>query len=301
MSKTKIKYTCSNCGYESLRWIGKCPECESWNSFVEELVESGSKKHAPAKSKFTLSRINEIAATEEERIQTNIGEFDRVLGGGFMPGSVILLGGDPGIGKSTLAMQACANLKTPVLYVSGEESSKQIKLRAERLKITSEDFFVMPETDLNTILETIEKISPSVVVIDSIQTVALSNLDNSPGTMTQIRECTVALMEQAKKKHFCVIVIGHVTKEGLIAGPKILEHIVDTVIQFEGEHHHSFRILRAQKNRFGSTNEIGVFEMHENGLEEVKNPSKLFLSERERKTSGSVVTSSIEGTRPILL
>jgi DNA repair protein RadA/Sms len=218
-----------------------------------------------------------------------------------MPGSVILLGGDPGIGKSTLAMQACANLETPALYVSGEESSKQIKLRAERLKITSEDFYVMPETDLQTILDTIDKISPSVVVIDSIQTMALSELNNSPGTMTQIRECTVALMEEAKKKHFCVIVIGHVTKEGLIAGPKILEHIVDTVIQFEGEHHHSFRILRAQKNRFGSTNEIGVFEMHEDGLIEVKNPSKLFLSERERKTSGSVVTSSIEGSRPILM
>ena len=301
MSKTKLKYICSNCGYESLRWIGKCPECETWNSFVEELVESGKKKHTTAKSKVNISRINEIIATEDERIKTNIDEFDRVLGGGLMPGSVVLLGGDPGIGKSTLAMQACANLKTPVLYVSGEESSKQIKLRAERLKITSDDFYVMPETDLHTILDTIEKISPSVVVIDSIQTVVLSELDNSPGTMTQIRECTAALMEEAKKKHFCVIVIGHVTKEGLIAGPKVLEHIVDTVIQFEGEHHHSFRILRAQKNRFGSTNEIGVFEMHEDGLVEVKNPSKLFLSERERKTSGSVVTSSIEGTRPILL
>ena len=301
MSKTKLKYICSNCGYESLRWIGKCPECESWNSFVEELVETGKKKQAAVKSKVTISRISEIAATEEERIKTNIDEFDRVLGGGLMPGSVVLLGGDPGIGKSTLAMQACANLNAPALYVSGEESSKQIKLRAERLKITSEDFYVMPETDLHTILDTIEKISPSVVVIDSIQTVSISELDNSPGTMTQIRECTVALMEEAKKKHFCVIVIGHVTKEGLIAGPKILEHIVDTVIQFEGEHHHSFRILRAQKNRFGSTNEIGVFEMHEDGLVEVKNPSKLFLSERERKTSGSVVTSSIEGSRPILL
>jgi DNA repair protein RadA/Sms len=301
MSKSKLKYICSNCGYESLRWIGKCPECESWNSFVEELVETGKKKQAAIKSNLTISRINEITATEAERIKTNIEEFDRVLGGGLMPGSVILLGGDPGIGKSTLAMQACANLKAPVLFVSGEESSKQIKLRAERLKITSDNFYVMPETDLNTILDTVEKISPSVVVIDSIQTVALSELDNSPGTMTQIRECTVALMEEAKKKHFCVIVIGHVTKEGLIAGPKILEHIVDTVIQFEGEHHHSFRILRAQKNRFGSTNEIGVFEMHENGLLEVKNPSKLFLSERERKTSGSVVTSSIEGSRPILL
>lgn len=301
MSKTKLKYICTTCGYESLRWIGKCPECDSWNSFVEELVETGKKKQSSAKSKYTVNKITEITAAEEERIKTNISEFDRVLGGGLMPGSVVLLGGDPGIGKSTLAMQACANLKAPALYVSGEESSKQIKLRAERLKITSEDFYVMPETDLRTILETIEKISPAVVVIDSIQTVSLSELDNSPGTLTQIRECTVMLMEQAKKKNFCVIVIGHVTKEGFIAGPKILEHIVDAVIQFEGEHHHSFRILRAQKNRFGSTNEIGVFEMHEDGLLEVKNPSKLFLSERERKTSGSVVTSSIEGTRPILL
>lgn len=301
MSKSKLKYICSNCGYESLRWIGKCPECESWNSFVEELVESGKKKYTASKSSTTLSKINEIIATEEDRIKTNIEEFDRVLGGGLMPGSIVLLGGDPGIGKSTLAMQACANLNAVVLYVSGEESSKQIKLRADRLKINSENFYVMPETDLNTILNTIEKISPSVVVIDSIQTVYLSQLDNSPGTLTQIRECTAALMEEAKKKHFCVIVIGHVTKEGLIAGPKVLEHIVDTVIQFEGEHHHSFRILRAQKNRFGSTNEIGVFEMHEDGLTEVKNPSQLFLSERERKTSGSVVTSSIEGTRPILL
>jgi len=301
MSKNKLKYVCSNCGYESLRWIGKCPECESWNSFVEELVETGKKKRVTLKGRATVSKISEITATEGERIKSNIEEFDRVLGGGLMPGSVVLLGGDPGIGKSTLAMQACANLKAPALYVSGEESSKQIKLRAERLKITADDFYVMPETDLHTILDTIDKISPSVVVIDSIQTVALSELVNSPGTMTQIRECTVALMEEAKKKHFCVIVIGHVTKEGLIAGPKILEHIVDTVIQFEGEHHHAFRILRAQKNRFGSTNEIGVFEMHEDGLIEVKNPSKLFLSERERKTSGSVVTSSIEGTRPILL
>ena len=301
MSKTKLKYVCSNCGYESLRWIGKCPECDSWNSFVEELVETGKKKKAAIKSNVTISRISEIEAAEEDRIKTNIEEFDRVLGGGLMPGSVVLLGGDPGIGKSTLALQACANLKTTALFVTGEESSKQIKLRAKRLKIKSDDFYVMPETDLQTILSTIDEISPSVVVIDSIQTMSLSHLDNSPGTMTQIRECTVALMEEAKKKHFCVIVIGHVTKEGLIAGPKILEHIVDTVIQFEGEHNHSFRILRAQKNRFGSTNEIGVFEMHEDGLIEVKNPSKLFLSERERKTSGSVVTASIEGTRPILL
>jgi len=301
MSKSKLKYICSNCGYESLRWIGKCPGCDRWNTFVEELIETGKKKPTAVKSKVSVSKITEITVTEDQRIKTGIDEFDRVLGGGLMSGSVVLLGGDPGIGKSTLAMQALANLKTPSLYVSGEESAKQIKLRSERLKINSDNFYVMPETDLNTILNTIEKISPSVVVIDSIQTVYLSQLDNSPGTLTQIRECTAALMEEAKKKHFCVIVIGHVTKEGLIAGPKVLEHIVDTVIQFEGEHHHSFRILRAQKNRFGSTNEIGVFEMHEDGLTEVKNPSQLFLSERERKTSGSVVTSSIEGTRPILL
>ena len=214
MAKSKLKYICSNCGYESLRWIGKCPECDSWNSFVEELVETGKKKQSPAKSNVALHKINEITANEAERIKTNIEEFDRVLGGGLMPGSVVLLGGDPGIGKSTLVMQACANLKNAVLYVSGEESSKQIKLRAERLKITSDNFYVMPETDLHTILDTIEKISPSVVVVDSIQTVSLSNLDNSAGTMTQIRECTAALMEEAKKKHFCVIVIGHVTKQG---------------------------------------------------------------------------------------
>lgn len=301
MSKTKLKYICSNCGYESLRWIGKCPNCDSWNTFIEELIETGKKKPSPVKSNISLSKITEISITEDQRIMTGIDEFDRVLGGGLMVGSVVLLGGDPGIGKSTLAMQACANLPSTSLYVSGEESAKQIKLRAERLKITSENFYVLAETDLNSILHTIDKLSPSVVVIDSIQTVYLSQLDNSPGTLTQIRECTAALMEEAKKKQFCVIVIGHVTKEGLIAGPKVLEHIVDTVIQFEGEHNHAYRILRAQKNRFGSTNEIGVFEMHEDGLQEVKNPSQLFLGERDKKTSGSVVTSSIEGTRPILL
>src|SRR3972149_3997206 len=301
MSKTKLKYVCSNCGYESLRWIGKCPECESWNSFVEELVEGGKKKHTAAKSKVTISRINEIAATEDDRIKTNIEEFDRVLGGGLMPGSVILLGGDPGIGKSTLAMQATAKIKDKVLYVTGEESDKQIKLRASRLKLKADDFFVFPETDLGHIIAAINNVSPAVVVIDSIQTTYRSELENSPGTITQIRECTSLLMEEAKKKHFCVMIIGHVTKEGLIAGPKILEHIVDTVIQFEGETNHSFRILRAQKNRFGSTNEIGVFEMREDGLQEVTNPSEYFLSGRDNKSPGSVITSTIEGTRPILL
>lgn len=301
MSKTRIKYICSSCGYESLRWLGKCPECESWNSFTEEIIETSKRKPVISKSKYEVNTIDSISANEEDRIKSGINEFDRVLGGGLMPGSVVLLGGDPGIGKSTLAMQATANIKQKVLYATGEESEKQIKLRASRLKLNSKEFYVQAETNLSDILGVINQLSPSVVVIDSIQTMYRSELDNSPGTITQIRECTALLMEEAKKKHYSVIIIGHVTKEGMIAGPKLLEHMVDTVIQFEGESNYSFRILRAQKNRFGSTNEIGVFEMHEDGLREVTNPSELFLSEREKQTPGSVVTSSIEGTRPILL
>jgi DNA repair protein RadA/Sms len=301
MSKTKIKYICSNCGYESLRWIGKCPECESWNSFTEEIVETSSRKANISKSKFSYSKIFDISANEEDRVKTGILEFDRVLGGGIMPGSVILLGGDPGIGKSTIAMQAAASIKQKVLYVTGEESEKQIKIRSSRLKVKSDSFFVQAETELSNILGAIKEVEPSVVIIDSIQTTYRNELENSPGTITQIRECAALLMEEAKKNHYSVIIIGHVTKEGMIAGPKILEHMVDTVLQFEGETNHSFRILRAQKNRFGSTNEIGVFEMREDGLKEVTNPSELFLSEREKQTPGSVVTSSIEGSRPILL
>jgi DNA repair protein RadA/Sms len=301
MSKTKIKYICSNCGYESLRWIGKCPECESWNSFTEEIVETSPRKANISKSRFSYIKILDISANEDDRIKTGIIEFDRVLGGGIMPGSVILLGGDPGIGKSTIAMQAAASIKEKVLYVTGEESEKQIKLRSSRLKVKSDSFFVQAETELSNILGAIKEIAPSVVIIDSIQTTYRNELQNSPGTITQIRECAAMLMEEAKKNHYSVIIIGHVTKEGMIAGPKILEHMVDTVLQFEGESNHSFRILRAQKNRFGSTNEIGVFEMRENGLREVTNPSELFLSEREKQTPGSVVTSSVEGSRPILL
>lgn len=301
MSKTKIKYICSNCGYESLRWVGKCPECESWNSFTEEIIETSKRKPATSKVDFPVSKITEITAAEEDRIKTGINEFDRVLGGGLMPGSVTLIGGDPGIGKSTLVMQAASKINDKVLYVTGEESERQIKIRATRLNLKSENFYVFAETNMGPILSVMNKLSPAVVIIDSIQTVYREELENSPGTITQIRECTSLLMEEAKKKHFCVIIVGHVTKDGMIAGPKILEHIVDTVIQFEGESNHSFRILRAQKNRFGSTNEIGIFEMHEEGLKEVRNPSELFLSERDRETTGSVVTASIEGTRPLLL
>jgi DNA repair protein RadA/Sms len=301
MSKTRIKYICSNCGYESLRWLGKCPECDSWNTFTEEIIETGNRKSPSYKGTINIKKINEIEGVEKNRIITGIGELDRVLGGGFIPGSVILLGGDPGIGKSTLAMQAASEINHKVLYVTGEESTAQIKTRAARLNIKSDDFFVLSETDLNIIIAAINSLSPSLVVIDSIQTMYRSELDNSPGTITQIRECTSQLMDTAKKNGISILIVGHVTKEGFIAGPKVLEHMVDTVIQFEGESHHSFRILRALKNRFGSTNEIGIFEMHEDGLTEVKNPSKVFLSEREKEISGSAITASIEGTRPILL
>ena len=301
MAKTRVKYICSNCGYESLRWLGKCPGCESWNTFIEEIIETSKRKPAVYKGQISFQKINDLTSSEEERIRTGIDEFDRVLGGGFIPGSVVLLGGDPGIGKSTLAMQSASGIKEKVLYVTGEESVRQIKTRADRLNVKSDDFYVLSETDMNVIIASINSLSPLLVIIDSIQTMYRSELDNSPGTITQIRECTSLLMEQAKRNHFCVIIVGHVTKEGFIAGPKLLEHMVDTVIQFEGESHHAFRILRAQKNRFGSTNEIGIFEMQENGLREVKNPSELFLSERNRGISGSVITSSMEGTRPILL
>jgi len=301
MSKTRIKYICSNCGYETLRWLGKCPECESWNSFIEEIIEKDKRKASAFSGEVELKKINEVDTKEEERFKTGITEFDRVLGGGIMQGSVVLLGGDPGIGKSTLAMQAAASLKKKVLFVTGEESAQQLKLRASRLKLDADELYILAETHMSPVLKAISQLQPSVVVIDSIQTMYRGEFENSPGTITQIRECTSLLMEEAKKKHYSVIIIGHVTKEGMIAGPKLLEHIVDTVIQFEGESHHSYRILRATKNRFGSTNELGIFEMHEDGLKEVENASEYFLSGRNRCNPGSVITSSIEGTKPILL
>lgn len=301
MSKNRIKYVCSNCGYESLRWIGKCPSCESWNTFTEELIEE---KKSSIKKNIDTTRITKLNTSQiesEKRIITNIEEFDRVLGGGLMPGSIVLIGGDPGIGKSTLVMQAASKINDDVLYVTGEESANQISLRAKRLNVVNHKISLMTETDLDLILSAIENTKPKVVIVDSIQTTYKSDFDNAPGTITQIRECTVELMQLAKKSHCAIIIVGHVTKEGMIAGPKVLEHIVDTVLQFEGERSYSYRVLRAQKNRFGSTNEIGIFEMHDDGLHEVKNPSEIFLSERDKQTTGSVVTASIEGTRPILL
>lgn len=301
MPKFKTKYVCSSCGFESIRWIGKCPQCNEWNTFSEEIIESAKNKPSKNSASVNVFPINQIEHQEEDRIKTGISEFDRVLGGGLVLGSVVLIGGDPGIGKSTLVLQAASKIKSKVLYATGEESIQQIKARASRLKIKSESLFIAAETDLHRIMNTISIEKPEVVIIDSIQTIYNNDFDNSPGTVTQIRECTAQLMEDAKKNNYSVIIIGHVTKEGVIAGPKILEHIVDTVIQFEGEFNSSYRIIRAQKNRFGSTNEIGIFEMLEYGLEEVKNPSSIFINEHENDTPGSTISAIIEGTRPLLV
>lgn len=301
MAKQKIKYICTECGFESLKWLGKCPHCENWNTFTEEFVEekkSVKKQKVKDENIFQLSEVN---SHDDIRIKTGINEFDRVLGGGLIIGSVVLIGGDPGIGKSTLVMQAASSINAKILYVTGEESVKQINLRAKRLRVKEDNIFLLSETDIDIITSAIDKVKPEVVIIDSIQTMHKPEYDNAPGTVTQIRECTNYLMQLAKTLNFSVILIGHVTKEGYLAGPKVLEHIVDTVLQFEGEKNYSYRVLRAQKNRFGNTNEIGIFEMHEDGLTEVKNPSQIFLSERNEDITGAVVTASIEGSRPVLL
>lgn len=301
MKQTRIKYICSHCGYESLKWLGKCPSCNEWNSFSEEFVEAKSIKRKTKFNEDNIFLLTEDDVQEDIRIKTNINEFDRVLGGGLIAGSVVLIGGDPGIGKSTLVMQAAANSNAKVLYVTGEESIKQINLRAKRLKIKGNNILLLSETELDSVTSAIDKTNPDIVIIDSIQTMYRPEYENGPGTITQIRECTSYLLQLAKKNGFSVILIGHITKEGFIAGPKILEHIVDTVLQFEGEKNYSYRILRAQKNRFGNTNEIGIFEMHENGLTEVNNPSEIFLSERNNEVTGAVVTASMEGSRAVLL
>lgn len=303
MSSIKKKYVCQSCGYESIQWLGKCPSCGNWNTFLEEFEKKARAKITTPKNSTgkNLFSINDKIELKTFRIKTGISEFDRVLGGGLIQGSVVLIAGDPGIGKSTLVLQAVSKIHQKIIYVTGEESLEQISFRSSRLKIKNENLFILPETNLNLILDVFERENPFIVVIDSIQTIYRDELETSPGTVNQIRECTTALLDYAKKNNVAVIIIGHITKDGLIAGPKALEHIVDTVIQFSGEKNYSFRILRAIKNRFGSTNEIGIFEMHEDGLKEVENPSQVFLAEREYGSSGSVVTSVIEGTRPILV
>lgn len=306
MAKEKVVYACQSCGFQSPRWLGKCPDCGQWNSLVEERTGPllRTRGGISTGSKSNPTSIAEISTAEENRAASGIGEFDRVLGGGLVPGSVILIGGDPGIGKSTLLLQAFASLSRKALtclYISGEESERQIKMRAERLRIDSPALLILSETSLEGILEQVKKIKPAVLVIDSIQTIFSSSIPSAPGSIGQVRECSGALVILAKKSGIVVFLVGHVTKDGAIAGPRMLEHMVDTVLYFEGERDHQFRILRAVKNRFGSTNEIGVFEMGEGGFSEVSNPSEIFLMERPLQVPGSVVVCSMEGTRPILV
>lgn len=304
MRKERTIFVCQSCGYEAPKWLGRCPDCNEWSSLVEESRGKGGRSPLSGKRELTAPLpITQIAGGEEGRISTNIAEFDRVLGGGIVPGSVVLIGGDPGIGKSTLLIQASAAIsgQTRVLYISGEESARQTRMRGERLGVLTDNLFVLPETSLEEILRHIRSLLPSVVVIDSIQTIYTDQIQSAAGSVSQVREVASQFITLAKREGISIFLVGHVTKEGMIAGPRVLEHMVDCVLYFEGDSGHSFRILRAVKNRFGSVNEIGVFTMTQAGLEEVSNPSHLFLSERQHHTSGSVVVATVEGTRPILV
>ncbi len=309
----KTNFVCQSCGFESPRWLGKCPSCGGWNTFVEERARADlrgptrgngqrikAKGHAPHKA----VKLSEIELERQPRMLTGIREFDNCLGGGILPGSLILLGGDPGIGKSTLAMQVMERIASSgkkVLYISGEESLEQIKLRAQRLGAGSNDLLLASLTELDDILELTAQTSPALLVVDSVQTVYWPQLESAPGSVGQVRECGAMLMRAAKEQEVATVLVGHVTKEGIIAGPRTLEHLVDTVLYLEGERHHAFRILRSVKNRFGSTNEIGVFEMGQGGLAQVDNPSELFLSERNCEVPGSAVVCALEGSRPLLV
>ncbi len=303
MAKAKgSMFFCKECGYESAKWMGQCPGCKEWNTFVEEpAIKKGNKIQRVSAQATTLANIS---MAQEERISTGMEELDRVLGGGIISGSLVLVGGDPGIGKSTLLLQVCRNLsllQKRVLYISGEESLKQIKLRAMRIGEFNDNLLLLCETNLDTIEKTIKEVSPDVVMIDSIQTMYREEVSSAPGSVSQVRESTNVLMQIAKGMGISIFIVGHVTKEGVVAGPRVLEHMVDTVLYFEGDRHASYRILRGVKNRFGSTNEMGVFEMRESGLCEVKNPSEFMLDGRPEDASGSVVACSMEGTRPMLL
>ena len=308
MAKAKTNvFFCQECGYESAKWMGQCPGCRAWNSFVEEPVVKAASGKASMRVSGNAAKpvtLEEIETSETERISSGMAELDRVLGGGIVPGSLVLVGGDPGIGKSTILLQVCKNLAAAgvsTLYVSGEESLKQIKMRAARIGTFTNDVRFMCETSLTEIENTITKENPKVAVIDSIQTMCNEEISSAPGSVSQVRESTSVLMQLAKKQGVMIFIVGHVTKEGTVAGPRVLEHMVDTVLYFEGDRHAAYRILRGVKNRFGSTNEIGVFEMREDGLAEVANPSEYMLSGRPENASGSVVACSMEGTRPILV
>ncbi|MGN0304858.1 MAG: DNA repair protein RadA [Lachnospiraceae bacterium] len=306
-AKKSTVFFCQECGFESAKWMGQCPGCKAWNSLVEETVISSSGKASGSKSrneKKEPSVLSQVSLVKEDRITIGIGELDRVLGGGIIPGSLILVGGDPGIGKSTLLLQVCQRLAgqgRKVLYISGEESLKQIKLRALRMGDFSDDLLLLCETNLGIIEETIRRIEPQAVIIDSIQTMYNESVGAAPGSVSQVRESTGILLQLAKSTGTSIFIVGHVTKEGTVAGPRVLEHMVDTVLYFEGDRHASYRILRGVKNRFGSTNEIGVFEMRQEGLVEVRNPSEFMLNGKPQGASGSIVACSMEGTRPVLI
>ena len=306
MAKSKTVFVCNNCGYESAKWLGKCPACNEWNSFYEEKIAkttdgafSTDKKTKSAKP----SSLNSIEGKEATRTSTGVNELDRVLGGGIVKGSLILLGGEPGIGKSTLILQICDKMQGEgkVLYVSGEESAEQIKIRADRLGINNEDIMFLGETDIDIITQAIEEMNPKLVIIDSIQTMYSDEITSAAGTVSQVREITARIMKICKGQAITTIIIGHVTKEGNIAGPRVLEHMVDTVLYLEGERYFSYRILRGVKNRFGSTNEVGMFEMQDKGMVEITNPSSILISEREDNPSGSIIVATLEGTRSLLI
>jgi DNA repair protein RadA/Sms len=308
LAKVKTQFLCSECGYVSPKFLGRCPNCGRWNTLVEERIsepKNERKSRVSFEGKSSKPQlISEVKMHEEPRVKTGMEELNRVLGGGVVDGSLVLIGGDPGIGKSTLLLQLSGQLAATdrdVLYVSGEESASQIKMRAERLQVNSERFYLYPETDMSNIRAVIEELHPQYVIIDSVQTMQEPDIDSAVGSVSQIREITAELMQIAKTNNITIFIVGHVTKGGAIAGPKILEHMVDTVLYFEGDLHHTYRILRAVKNRFGSTNELGIFEMREEGLREVANPSEIFLEERLQDANGSAIVVSMEGTRPILV
>lgn len=306
MAKTKSAYVCQNCGNESSKWIGKCPACGEWNTYVEEIIsKSPEHKIHLAGVELTKQRpvlLSDVETVEESRIDTHNNELNRVLGGGLVQGSLVLIGGEPGIGKSTLVLQVVLGLHGKrTLYVSGEESVKQLKLRAERLNIENSDCYIVSETSLEQIFVHIQNVQPDLVIIDSIQTIATETVESSPGSVSQVRECASAILKFCKTTSTPVLLIGHINKEGSIAGPKVLEHIVDTVLQFEGDQHYMYRILRAIKNRFGSTSELGIFEMQQTGLREVSNPSEMLLSQHHEGLSGVAIASAIEGIRPFLI
>ena len=303
--KTKTVFVCSNCGYESAKWLGKCPACNEWNSFYEEKVTGtvSSSSGEKVKKSVTPRKLKEVEGISEVRISTGIGELDRVLGGGLVKGSLVLVGGEPGIGKSTLILQLCnkMNGEGKVLYVSGEESAEQVKIRADRLNINNEDIMFLGETDIDIIQESILSINPKLVIIDSIQTMYSQEITSAAGTVSQVREITARIMRICKDNNITTIIIGHVTKDGNIAGPRVLEHMVDTVLYLEGERYFSYRLLRSVKNRFGSTNELGMFEMKNEGMVEITNPSSILITERDDNPAGSVIVASMEGTRPLLI